>query len=130
MRKLYSLLLLFFFPAAISFGQKSGLTVFTADLDNFWVAYDSIQTTTDSLKQLHYLQTLYLDKGSPGLKALMETKGYHAAQGVSAIRQYPNFWKSIRPNTQLAKSGANGFEPHLKKLKALYPALKPATSTL
>lgn len=101
--------------------------MFFSDIDNFWVAYDSIRTTTDSLKQLQYLNTLYIGKGSPGLKAFMAVKWYTAQEWVGSIRHSPKFWNSIRPNTQLAKAGAQGIEPYIRKFAALYPALRPAS---
>ena len=45
--------------------------VFTTDIDNFWIAYDSIQTTTDSLMQIDFIQKLYIDKGTKGLRSFM-----------------------------------------------------------
>ncbi|GAA4303846.1 hypothetical protein [Nibribacter koreensis] len=126
MRKLLSATLLTFATFSLALGQKKEQRVVTTDIDNFWKAYDRMQTTSDSLQQLHYLQTLYLDKGTPGLKALVEEKNYQAVEWVTSIRRHPNFWKSLRPRTQLAKSGAKGLEPQLKKLKSLYPALRPA----
>jgi hypothetical protein len=36
-----------------SFGQNATQKVFTSDIDNFWVAYDSIQTTKDSVQQFN-----------------------------------------------------------------------------
>jgi hypothetical protein len=38
--------------------------VFTQDIDNFWVAFDSIQTTKDSIKQINFIQASYIDKGT------------------------------------------------------------------
>lgn len=112
-------------------GQTSGQTgtprVVTRDIDHFWLAYDSIRTTGDSVRQLGCLQRLYIDPGSPGLHAFMKAKQYTAAEWVHAIRRYPRFWNSIRPRTQLAKAGAPGLEPYLDQLKRLYPALRPAT---
>jgi hypothetical protein len=110
-----------------AFGQRGKQRVFFSDIDNFWVAYDSIRTTTDSLQQLRYLNQLYISKGTAGLKAFMEVKGYTPEYWVSSIRQYPKFWNSIRPNTQLAKTSARGIEPYLKKFATLYPALRPAS---
>lgn len=127
--KRFSALVLFsllWISLPVAFGQRSKQKVFFSDIDNFWVAYDSIRTTSDSLRQLQYLHRLYIAKGTPGLKAFMETKGYTAEQYVSAIRSYPKFWNSIRPRTQLAKTSAPGMEPYLKKFKSLYPALRPA----
>jgi hypothetical protein len=86
-----------------------------------------MRTTTDSLRQLGYLNRLYIEPGTPGLRAFMKAKDYTPEQWVSAVRRYPRFWNSIRPRTLLAKSGAQGVEPYLQKFKALYPALRPAT---
>ena len=126
MTRIYTTFFFTFFTLSFAFGQEKEQKVFTSDIDNFWVAYDSIHTTTDSLKQLQYLQALYIDKGTPGVQGFMEAKGYTAEQWVTSIRSYPKFWNSVRPNTLLAKSGAQGLEPYLKKLKKLYPALRPA----
>ncbi|RNI30826.1 hypothetical protein EFA69_06900 [Rufibacter immobilis] len=126
MKKYFATLALSLFALAVGFAQKKAQRVVTTDVDNFWVAYDSMRTTQDSVKQLHYLQTLYLDKGTPGLKAMREVRNYKPEEWVNAIRKYPKFWNSLRPRTQLAKSGADGLEPHLKKLRQLYPPLKPA----
>jgi Bacterial Ig-like domain len=107
-------------------GDPNTQRVFTTDIDNFWIAYDSAQTTTDSLTQLHYIQTLYIDKGTPGLKAFMEARDYSASGWVSLIRKYPKFWKSIRPNTLSAKQQSAEIEASLKTFKQLYPPLTNA----
>src|SRR6187551_3503733 len=106
--------------------QTSPQKVFTSDIDNFWKAYDSCQTTTDSLKQLYYIQTFYIDKGTEGLKAFMEARDYTTQRWVDLIRKYPKFWKSIRPNTFTVKSYSREIEKSIKKLKKLYPQLKEA----
>ena len=54
--------------------KKTTQNVITEDIDNFWEAYDSIQTTTDSSLQLSYLKTLFLDKGTEGLTATVSPK--------------------------------------------------------
>ena len=58
--------LTFFLLFILSFTPKAqkDQKVFTADIDNFWIAYDSIQSTKDSLKQIEFIQTLYIDKGT------------------------------------------------------------------
>ena len=100
------LLLIFSFASNAQKDQK----VFTSDIDNFWIAYDSIQTTKDSLKQIDFIQKLYVDKGTKGLKAFMAVRNYTATLWVQLIRSYPKFWKSIRPNTFTAKSYASEIE--------------------
>jgi hypothetical protein len=100
--------------------------VFTSDIDHFWTAYDSIQSTTDSLRQLHYIQSLYIDKGTEGLKAFMKARDYTPQLWVKLIRQYPKFWSSIRPNTLAVKGMAAQIEKSIEKLQELYPQLRPA----
>ena len=109
-----------------SAGQNNSQKVFTSDIDNFWEACDSIQSTKDSLKQLHFIQNLYINKGTEGLKAFMEARTYTAELWVSLINKYPKFWSSIRPNTLTVKSKAKEIEKSIQRLKALYPALKEA----
>jgi hypothetical protein len=87
-------------------GQNNSKNVITSDIDNFWIAYDSCLTTSDSLKQLEYMQILYVDKGTIGLKAFMEARDYTTERWVSLIRSYPRFWRSIRPNTLTVKQKA------------------------
>ena len=107
--------------------QQPKPRVFAQDIDNFWVAYDSLRTTMDSTRQAAIFTRLYLAKGTPGLRAFQEAKGYSVADWISSIRQHPKFWNSIRPNTQLAKTGAKDLAPYLVKFKKLYPALRPAS---
>lgn len=114
--------LFFYFSASAQTAQ----VVFTSDIDRFWQAYDSIQTTKDSLLQLQYIQALYLDKATPGLKAFMEARDYDAPLYVKIIRQYPKFWASIRPNTFTVRSYEPQIERSIGQFKKLYPALRDA----
>jgi hypothetical protein len=126
MKRVIGIAFILFVLSFTSAGQAKTHKVFTSDIDNFWNAYDSCQSTTDSLKQLHYIQALYVDKGTQGLKAFMEARDYTPELWVSLIRKYPGFWKSIRPNTITVKSKANDIEQSIQKLKKLYPQLKEA----
>lgn len=106
--------------------QNSEQKVFTSDIDNFWIAYDSIQTTKDSLKQIGLIQKLYIDNGTQGLKAFMIARNYSAKLWIELINKYPKFWNSIRPNTFSVKSYAAEIEKSIQKFKDLYPDLKDA----
>jgi hypothetical protein len=110
----------------ITFGQQNQTNFITADIDNFWQAYDKIQTTKDSVQQYNYINQLFINKGTPGLKAIMKVRDYTAKSYVDAINSYPLFWNSIRPNTYKAKQFAADIATNVLKLKKLYPALKPA----
>ncbi len=65
-------------------------------------------------------------QGTPGLHALMERRGYTAESYVRAMREYPRFWTSIRPNTRRANASAREIEASIGRLRALYPSLRPA----
>lgn len=126
MKRVVVTALFFFVLLRSAEGQHANQKVYTSDIDNFWRAYDSCQTTNDSLMQLRFIQTLYVNKGTEGLKAFMEVRDYTADLWVSLIRKYPKFWKSIRPNTLIVKSKAKEIEQSIQKLKKLYPELKEA----
>jgi hypothetical protein len=97
--------------------------VFTSDIDHFWIAYDSVQTTRDSLQQVRFIQTLYVDRGSPGLKAFMQVRNFSVAEWVGLLRRYPKFWRSVRPNTLIVNSQASEIEASITKFNRLYPDL-------
>ena len=124
MRYILGLLCALSWTSAVA--QQPKQRVVATDIDNFWVAYDSLRTTSDSLRQTAIFSRLYLAKGTPGLRAFRAVKGYTAAEYIGSIRQHPKFWDSIRPSTQLAKTSARDLGPYLRKLKQLYPELRPA----
>lgn len=111
------------FASAFSQGQNK---IFTSDIDNFWIAYDSIQHTNDFSKKLKFINQLYIEKGTKGLKALMKSKDYSDTLYVKVIGEFPNFWKSIRPNTLSVKNRTKELNNAIQNLKKLYPELKEA----
>ena len=108
-----------------TFTQQTSNFIAT-DIPNFWTAYDKIRHTTDSVAQYNYINTLYIDKGTPGLKAIMQARSYTAKSFVDAINNYPLFWASIRNNTQRAGDYVKAIQTDVDKIKLVYPELKPA----
>lgn len=108
------------------FAQNKAIIV-TTDITNFWNAFDKIVTTKDSATQYSLMNTLYIDKASLGLKAMMQARNYTAKSYIDAINNYPLFWASVRSNTNKATEFAAKIEVEIAKLKILYPKLKPAT---
>lgn len=96
------------------------------DIANFWMAYESIQTTNDSTLQYQYINEIYINKGTDGLKALMLVRNYTAKDFVESIKAYPNFWKSLKPMTFHIQKQFDDIETDISKLKTLYPDLKPS----
>ena len=123
---MYKLLLgLLFFSSTTCLGQKNQI-VFSEDIPNFWKAYDQIIKTKDSLKQIAIIQTQYIDIGTEGLKGIMTAREYTALSYTKSINRYPMFWNSIRKNTLKATNYAVSIEKGIKKLRKIYPYLKPA----
>ncbi|WP_164976653.1 Ig-like domain-containing protein [Chryseobacterium sp. CH21] len=110
---------------ASAFSQQSA-KIFTSDIDNFWVAYDSIQKTDNHSQKLDLIKRLYTDKATKGLKAFMKARNYNDSVYVKNIEQYPKFWNSVRPNTLTIKTKTKELEASVAKLKELYPELKDA----
>ena len=100
--------------------------VIYSDIDLFWNAFDQILLVEDSLDQLRLLDSLYLEKGSPGLHKILEVKNYYAADYIKLIRNHPEFWKSIRKNTLRTKRISKELNKGIENLRTVYPKLKPA----
>ncbi|WP_155990051.1 Ig-like domain-containing protein [Terrimonas ferruginea] len=100
--------------------------IVSTDVDHFWQAYDKIRSTPDTLLQQKYLQELYLDKASPGLKALRQVRRYEAKDYLDAIRLYPAFWASLRPTSKPTTAQIKQIKTAIGKLQAIYPALRPS----
>jgi len=98
----------------------------TEDITNFWNAYDQITATNDSTTQYALLDSLFITPGTPGLQAIMQRRGYTAASYIDAINRYPQFWASVRSNTQQSDAYADEINAGIEKLRAIYPDLKPA----
>ena len=107
----------------ISFTQ-TGTPLFVAkDIDNFWTAYEKIISAKDSAQQYNYLKQLYLDKGTPGLKSLIEVRQYTNKEFIDAIYQYPRFWNSFKANTANISDLYPEIKADIEKLREVYPAL-------
>ncbi len=100
--------------------------IVTTDIDNFWMAYDAVITTKDSTKQQAYLKELFLEKGTPGLEAIMQARRYTPQSYLDAINNHPLFWESMRENMEKAKDLGGEMETGINQLRKLYPELKPA----
>ena len=121
--KKYLILLLLGFTNLYSQNSEN---VITSDIDNFWLAFDKIKSTKDTIKQAEYITKLFIEKGTPGLKALMEVRDYNSKSYLDAINNYPLFWNSIRENTKKSKELSFEIKSEIEKIKAIYPELKPA----
>jgi hypothetical protein len=114
------------FALTSAFSQSETPKVITSDIDNFWQAFDKITVTKDTLQQYDFLNKLYIEKGSTGLKALMEVREYTPKDYLDAIKDYPLFWASVRQNTLNTKDFIKEIEAEIAKFKVIYPEMRPA----
>jgi hypothetical protein len=125
MNKILSLLLLSFLSITSAFSQGSNV-IYTSDIDNFWTAYDSIKSTDVEAEKLAFIQNLYMNKATKGLKAFMKARQYTDSLWVELINKYPKFWNSIRPNTLVVKEKTDEIQNAVNRFKTIYPELKDA----
>jgi len=120
------LLTVIFLPIILRAQQKDFKIVYTSDIDHFWQAYDSVANTADSAAQVDIIQRLYVDRGTPGLKAFMAARQYDALLWMKLIHKYPGFWRSIRKNTLSVKDHVPDITKSIDRFKKLYPEMRPA----
>ncbi|MDI1318047.1 DUF2268 domain-containing putative Zn-dependent protease [Flavobacterium sp.] len=124
MNKQFLILALSFTINSCLFSQTKNSIVSTIDVTNFWVAYDSVQKTTDRTKQLKFIQELYLDKASEGLQDFMIAREHSAKRHLDNILKYPKFWISIRPHTIEIETHKKEINKLMSRFKKLYPSFK------
>jgi len=88
-------------PQQIEEVSKTG--VYTKDIEHFWEAYDAIRATSDREEQLVLLNDLYIDRGSPGLHAMIRARSYTS-------QEYLRGAEFSQPVSEA-----------LKEMKAIYP---------
>lgn len=110
---------------ATSYSQNTSV-VFTNDIDNYWEAFDKITTTNNLSDKYKFIRELHIDKASKGLQLFMKKRNYTDSSYVQNIEKFPKFWNSIRNQTLEIKHRNDEIEKSIKRLKILYPKLKPA----
>ena len=124
-RIIYVLLLASLFACqSPSMEEPAMANLFTQDVTNFWEAFDSIQTTPDTLQQMDYLQRLFLDKASPGQLAMFEVRQYQPQEYLQAITAYPQFWAAMRTKMNEAPNFAAQIQEGIDRFRKMYPKLK------
>lgn len=119
------LLILFLFTIPFGvFAQKQEFI--TSDIQNFWKVYDKIYGSSDTNYNATILNDGYIKPGSEGLKSLMKVRNYSVREYVNIIKDYPEFWNSIRSNTLTVSSHFKEITKDLKRLKHYYPELNQA----
>lgn len=90
--------------------------LFTVDIDHFWEAYDAM-SDGDSLGAL---ETLYLDRATPGLDDFVRARIGSAGELLSAIDAYPRYYASLRGPTAGVAAMQPAIRASFQKLEDLY----------
>jgi hypothetical protein len=112
------------FLMAFALNTRAQTKIFTADIDNFWTAYDSVLKVKDTTVQKRIIQELYLDNATAGLKIFMELRNHSAAKHLKNILRYPKFWVSLRPHTLQIKNHTAEIQVLLDRFRDIYPKFK------
>lgn len=126
MKKILTFLMSVLILVSCQSQKQNPKNVITTDIANFWQAYDKIISTQDSNLQYHYLDSLYLQRGTDGLAAMIQVRNYTPEDFINAINNYPKFWESVRDNTFEADEIGSKFGEGIEKLRKVYPDLRPA----
>jgi hypothetical protein len=105
-------------------------TIFhTEDINHFFTAFDSVQTTSDNAKQIDFVQRIYLNNGSLGVKYAID----HSVDGgklatakhwVDLMHNSKENINRIRPYFGNLPNQMEILEPKFEYFKAQYPDFK------
>src|SRR5580692_4444046 len=118
-----SLLFAFFISTAIA-QNSPGTKIYTSDIQNFWIAYDSASLVSDTVQQKAFFQTLYLDRATPGLIDFIQARQLTSGRYVRSILKHPKFWASIRPHTLQIESYRQNIQAVMDRYKKIDPGFE------
>ena len=99
--------------------------ILTADIDNFWNAFDHLGRCRDSEDSISCIKKFYFDKGTDGFKDFINKYKYTPQDYLDVIHHYPKFFRSVRKNTLVVKQIKNEFNKFFIKACEYYPDYKP-----
>lgn len=124
--KLKFLIILFIIVTTKSIGQT---TIYTKDIENFYQAFDSVQTTNNNQKQIDFVQKIYLDNGTLGIKYAIDNsvdggKKATAKNWADLMQNAKENLIRIRPYLSSLPSQASILNSRFKYFKEQYPNFK------
>lgn len=93
----------------------------TEDLPRFYQAMDSVMTTSDTVKQASFVQHLYVDKASKGLREFMELRGGNTQKWVKIMTTDRSALLEKRPFILSAIDQESRILEKIEKFKVIYP---------
>jgi hypothetical protein len=100
--------------------------VITSDMTNFWTLFDSIKKVSRQKDKISLVQKMYIDKGTVGLKTVMDHFRYTAKSWVDYIDKNTGALERIRPYTLTAFKQQELLDTKLANFKKAYSNLSNA----
>ncbi|WP_445453953.1 DUF2268 domain-containing putative Zn-dependent protease [Flavobacterium sp. 25HG05S-40] len=95
----------------------------TTDITNFWALFDSIKKVRNPKDKINLVQKMYIDKGTIGLKTVINHFRYSAETWVDYIDKNAGTLDRIRPYTLTAYKQQETLDTKLADFKKVYPNL-------
>ena len=111
------------FLTEVSFGQTSDFKIVTQDVNNFWEAVDSLKNNTDTVQ---VFQSLVLNRATKEFQIFINKWNIKAKDYAYQLRQFPNFYKTLRQNTNRLINSEDSIRRVINQFKNIYPNFKPA----
>lgn len=97
------------------------INLHTEDLPRFYQAFDSVMTTADTARQLAFIQRLYVDKASTGLREFMQLRGGNTREWRKFIEERKTDLIQKRPQILSVLSQQAEILKRVSLFKTLYP---------
>jgi len=104
--------------------SQNGYTIETSDIDNFWKAYDLLESAKTNDDSVRIIQEHYIDVSTKYFKKFVKIRKFTAKEYVHLIRLYPKFWKSIRPLTENIEKRKEEIKDVFNNYKNILPDFK------
>ena len=102
--------------------NPDSVRIITADIENFWQAYDQIGPGSTREDSVRAFSEGYLGRASPGLAAFVRMRLRDADGLLFALNRLPRYYAAVRPNTLRLHEQGPVIRASLRRLEALYPA--------
>jgi hypothetical protein len=104
--------------------SNAQIRLHTEDLSRFYVAFDSVLTTKDTIKQENFIQEIYVNRASEGLKKFMELRGGNTIKWRKFINNNTQSLIEKRPYILSVLTQEKVINKKTNRFKKLYPAFR------
>ena len=107
--------------AQMAHTDVDSVRIITADVSNFWRAYDLLQSTSSRSDSVAAFQSAYLEPATPGLKVFTERRLKQADALLFGLGLLPRYYAGVRGQTMRIPEQEPGIRAALRDLQKLIP---------